>query len=283
MPYEIDVALLSNNGILREGLRHILTAGSFRITAAVSDAEDIVFPPRQSGEENPQIIIVDDGSSNRHLEVCGILHESYPEARVVVLADRFDFEAVVAAFRDGVDGYLVKEISSEPLIGALRLIALGEKVLPSEMATCMGDCPFPITSSPELADVNLSEREIEVLKLLILGSANKVIGRRLGICEATVKVHVKAALRKLHVENRTQAAIWAVQRGLAGYEGSDAAASLGNEAAIGRTPFRFGNQRARDISMASTPLRPGTSLLGTSGHDILLAPNPSRPAPAMLT
>ena len=65
-----------------------------------------------------------------------------------------------------------------------------------------------------MADVNLSEREIEILRCLILGYANKVISRRLDISEATVKVHVKAILRKLRVSNRTQAAIWAVKRGL---------------------------------------------------------------------
>jgi two-component system nitrate/nitrite response regulator NarL len=62
--------------------------------------------------------------------------------------------------------------------------------------------------------VNLSDREIEILKCLVAGEANKVISRRLLITEATVKVHIKAILRKLHAINRTQAAIWAVVRGL---------------------------------------------------------------------
>lgn len=91
--------------------------------------------------------------------------------------------------------------------------------MPSEMAMFLGTRSYPLDRSTQLADVNLSDRELQVLQMLILGSANKVIGRELGICEATVKVHVKAALRKLHVSNRTQAAIWAVQHGLIGYDG----------------------------------------------------------------
>src|SRR5690606_12830235 len=112
MPSDIDVALLSNNGILREGLRHILSTNSFRITSAVSEADDIVFPAGEPADGRVRIIIVDDGSTDRCLEVCETLHEQAPDAKVVVLADRFDFDVVVAAFRKGIDGYLVKEISS---------------------------------------------------------------------------------------------------------------------------------------------------------------------------
>lgn len=222
MPTTIEVSLLSSNGILREGLRHILIDCAFRVPSAVSNPEEISFSPA-NGEDVDQIIIVDESFAGEGADLCVRLRARHPAALLVILADHFEFDAVVNAFRWGVDGYLIKEISSEPLIGALRLIALGEKVLPSDMATCMGERPYPAGWSVNLSDVNLSDREIEVLQLLILGSANKVIGRCLGICEATVKVHVKAALRKLRVSNRTQAAIWAVQRGLIGYDAEQAA------------------------------------------------------------
>jgi two-component system nitrate/nitrite response regulator NarL len=217
MSGDIEVALLSSNGILREGLRHILVERALKVTSAVSDPEKISFPPMMT-DGIRHIIIVDDGFAKEGMQLCPRLREQHPGALLVILADHFDFDSVATAFRWGVDGYLVKEISSEPLIGALRLVALGEKVLPSELATCMGERPYASGWTVNLSDVNLSEREMQVLQLLILGSANKVIGRCLGICEATVKVHVKAALRKLQVSNRTQAAIWAVQRGLTGYD-----------------------------------------------------------------
>ena len=225
MPSDIEISLLSSNRILREGLRHILTGHNFRVACATSDPGAICLGHRHE-QPVPRIIMIDDASVAEGDGLCAALRRQHPDVRLVILADLFDFDAVVSYFREGVDGYLVKEISSEPLIGALRLVALGEKVFPSELAISMGEHPCPMPSSVNLSDVDLSAREIEVLRLLIQGSANKVIGRQLGICEATVKVHVKAALRKLHVANRTQAAIWAMQHGLAAYDGARAAFGL---------------------------------------------------------
>src|SRR3546814_2865264 len=105
---------------------------------------------------------------------------------------------------------LVKEISCEPLISSLHWVALGEKVMPTQIARTVanGVAGFKRNNWREsIADVNWSEREVEILRCLILGYANKVISRRLDISEATVKVHVKAILRKLRVSNRTQAEI----------------------------------------------------------------------------
>lgn len=226
-----NVALLSKNGIFREGLKHILVSNDFDVICAVSEPNQIKLSAVERSDVNHAIIIVDDGLSAEGLGLADEVKAVLPEARVVILADHFDFDTVVQAFRHGIDGYMIKEISTEPLIGALRLVATGEKVLPSEMATSLGERPYPMGWSVNLSDVNLSDREVEVLQLLISGAANKVIGRRLGICEATVKVHVKAALRKLRVSNRTQAAIWAVQRGLVAYD-EQKAAIVSNEAAV---------------------------------------------------
>ena len=211
MPVIILVTLLLGSGLLCEGLRHLLSGNGIAVTAAASRV-DICAPPSESARH---IILIDDSLVRREPDLCKEIKSAHNDAKLVILADRFDFETVVGAVQQGIDGYLVRDISPEPLIGALRLIALGEKVLPSEMAIRLGELRYP-NRTPDLTDVNLSDREVEVLRLLVQGSANKVIGRRLGICEATVKVHVKAALRKIRVANRTQAAIWAVQRGLAG-------------------------------------------------------------------
>jgi two-component system nitrate/nitrite response regulator NarL len=211
MPVNILVTLLLRSGLLCEGLRHLLSGNGIDVAVAASHA-DIAAHSDQSARH---VILIDESLVRGEPDLCKEIRSAHDDAKLVILADRFDFEAVVGAVQQGIDGYLVRDISPEPLIGALRLIALGEKVLPSEMAIRLGELRYP-SKTPDLADVNLSDREVEVLRLLVQGSANKVIGRRLGICEATVKVHVKAALRKIRVANRTQAAIWAVQRGLAG-------------------------------------------------------------------
>ncbi|KQX20052.1 hypothetical protein ASD39_09170 [Sphingomonas sp. Root50] len=121
------------------------------------------------------ILIVDYGHAGQDVGFCQKLKKDHP-ARLVMLADRLDSEWVKAA--------LMRENSLHRAEGATLACAL------------------------------LSDREVEVLRELGKGCANKTIARRLGISEATVKVHVKATLRKLQVANRTQAAIWAMQNGL---------------------------------------------------------------------
>lgn len=216
MPEKISIALLGS-GILREGLQRILSENNFTITLSTKSVEDLW--PRNNGEIVPyKILLLDESIVKAEADIYHRLRNDMPDVSLVVLADIFDFELMVNAFRNGISGYIIKDISPKPLIESLRLVALGEKVMPSEMAMFLGTRSYPAGWSRQLASVNLSEREIQVLQLLIMGAANKVIGRELGICEATVKVHVKAALRKLQVSNRTQAAIWAVQHGLIGYD-----------------------------------------------------------------
>lgn len=218
MKQAIEVTLIGMNEISREGLGRILSSENFRIKASVHDADAINC--NSVGDETgkyPQIIIVDRGANGEGLEVCRQMTRDYPFSRVVLLVDGYEYDEVAMAFRMGVDGYIVKEISCEPLFESLRLIAMGEKVLPSQLAESLITQRINCQSGDwetNARAVLLSDRETEVLTCLTLGMANKVISRRHNISEATVKVHVKAILRKLRVANRTQAAIWAVQHGL---------------------------------------------------------------------
>lgn len=211
---DISVALVGS-GILREGLQRILSENALKISLSTKNICDL-WKNTDHEAADYNVILIDEGAIKDNQEVYERLHRERPDVAIMILADTFDFEGLVNAFRSGVSGYVIKDISPEPFVESLRLVALGEKVMPSEMAVFLGARSYPVGWSTQLANVNLSDREIQVLQMLILGAANKVIGRRLGICEATVKVHVKAALRKLHVSNRTQAAIWAVQHGLIG-------------------------------------------------------------------
>ncbi|MBO9623909.1 MAG: response regulator transcription factor [Sphingomonas sp.] len=207
----IRVALLGHNSIIREGLSRILAEANFNVTQSVDSAS------RLSDAEDDLLIIVDGGFEGDDAEGITHLREQLPNTKVVLLSETFDLPAMVCAFRAGVHGYIVKEISCEPLIASLRLVAMGEKVMPSNLADVL-----PLHSGGNLherdretlANANLSARELEILTFLIMGCPNKVISRRLSISEATVKVHVKGILRKLCVRNRTQAAIRAVNAGL---------------------------------------------------------------------
>lgn len=215
MQQSIEITLIGMNEIAREGLARILASDNFIVKSSIEE-KNLIHSSNIDGRIE-DIVIVDAGINSEGLERCRQIKREYPGYHVVLLADGFEYDEVAAAFRFGVDGYLVKEISCEPLFESLRLIALGEKVLPSQLAENLCSQRAAVLSDDWATNaraVLLSDREVEVLACLTLGMANKIISRRHNISEATVKVHVKAILRKLRVANRTQAAIWAVQHGL---------------------------------------------------------------------
>ena len=135
---------------------------------------------------------------------------------VVFLAKTLDADEIADSFACGVDGFLLEEISPQALVNSLKLVALGEKVFPSQIVALMLASGWANRSSKNARAPYgglLSDRELEVVNWLIRGTPNKVIAGKMSIADATVKVHVKAILRKAGVDNRTQAAIWAMQKG----------------------------------------------------------------------
>lgn len=222
MVANVNVALLGRNTLVREGLSRILTEDSFHIAQSVEDLSGL--RPHITDESTGDfLVVVDSGSEAFSQESVQKLQERCPNGRIVILADEFDFEGMVSVFQAGVHGYIVKQIACEPLLGSLKLVAMGEKVLPSELVSLL-PAAMMVTRAPparEALTESLSEREFETLQCLIAGYPNKIIARKLGISEATVKVHVKAILRKLKLHNRTQAAMWAVSNGIDMQGGDD--------------------------------------------------------------
>ncbi|MXP44341.1 LuxR C-terminal-related transcriptional regulator [Allopontixanthobacter sediminis] len=163
------------------------------------------------------LVVVDCDDLAEGLRGVADLVDVFSDRQLVLLASKFDMDFIVSAFNCGVHGFILKEISCNSLVGSLKLVALGEKIMPSRLADHL---PNWISNDvvaqhhkSETLDL-LSEREKETLRCLVSGYPNKIIARRMDISEATVKVHVKAILRKLEVQNRTQAAIWAVNNRL---------------------------------------------------------------------
>ncbi len=214
----VQISLLGENEIAREGLRKILSSENFNIRESFSDVGKLVTALHSgvtAGELH--VIIVDHSHRNVGLDACRTLAAVKGDSRLVLLAEQYVFEDVAEAFQVGVDGVIIKEISCEPLIESIMLVALGEKVFPSQLANNLTTCTPTVENGDwraSAASVGLSAREIEILESIMAGMANKVIARQFDICEATVKVHVKAILRKLDVDNRTQAATWAVKQGI---------------------------------------------------------------------
>lgn len=211
---EIRLVVIGRQEIAREGLRRILVDQGFIVEASAH--HDLDFAGR--GENlHPHLIIVASDTVDEGVDICTIMRLALPDSRIVLLTSECDLDSISRAIAAGVDGYLTNTIPCEPLVGALKLVLMGEKVVPTQIVNALIDNhPQPRAGGAAAAnlDVNLSDREKVILQRLVCGEANKLISRRLAISEATVKVHVKAILRKLHVLNRTQAAIWAVNHGL---------------------------------------------------------------------
>ena len=219
MAYPVNVRLLCGNAIVREGLSRILTERDFRVNQYPNIAaalQKVEVPEEDTG---PSLLLIDNGTEELDADSVAVLQRKFPCSYLVVLSDRFDFQIMLKAFRLGAMGYIIKEISCDRLVATLHLVAMGERVLPPQLAD-------ELQSRPTLTEVleverpvdaaSLSDRELEIRRWLIMGWPNKVISKRMDISEATVKVHVKAVLRKLRVKNRTQAAIWAANHGMRG-------------------------------------------------------------------
>jgi len=174
-------------------------------------------------DTKPFLLIID--AANDHEAICRqmqLLKEERPSARMVMLVDHYDLKQVLAAFQAGADAYLIKSVSCEVLVKSLDLVMLGEAVFPSAVLNLVrdhangADAEEGDGNEAEAGDLEqkhapkgLSVRETVILRCLMEGDSNKLIARKFDITEATVKVHVKAILRKVHAKNRTQAAIWA--------------------------------------------------------------------------
>lgn len=209
------ISLFGDNEIAREGLKRLLVEGGFETRCmAVEDIRRVVA---ELPDEPEHLIAIDTQSGEAGLAACSLIREHLALARIVLIGDGCDSATVRQSLAIGANGYLARQVSYEPLILMLELVSMGEKVLPTEFVDDFASNGH-IAAVTKWDDVkarnNLSDREIGILRCLVEGDANKVIARKLGIAEATVKVHVKAILRKLHVLNRTQAAIWVVNQGL---------------------------------------------------------------------
>lgn len=219
MSCSVNVFLLCRNSIVREGLSRILAEREFNIIQSASSCDGLVAMSDSAQDAVPQLSLIDNGIEECDAESLAALQSRFPRSHLVMLSDRFDFQIMLRAFQLGTRAYIVKDISCERLVATLQLVATGERVLPPQLADELQARPG-FANAPEIeksADTAcLSEREREILRWLIMGCPNKIISRHMEISEATVKVHVKAVLRKLSVKNRTQAAIWAANHGMRG-------------------------------------------------------------------
>jgi two-component system, NarL family, nitrate/nitrite response regulator NarL len=214
----IATKLLCGNALLQAGLAQLLSGTCFDVIAPTSAG---MATSQHHTQPEPTLCIVDaTGSPEQALELIQDAKRQHPAVRVVAIANRLDVQAVHSAVSAGVDSFCLATSTRDVLIKTLELTILGEKILPGSLVRTLFDqelghsgtaevIPLADRRAPDLRAQKLSPRETVILQSLMGGDPNKVIARKLDITEATIKVHVKAILRKIGVANRTQAAMWA--------------------------------------------------------------------------
>lgn len=206
------VSLICRNPLQREGLARILSASDFEVLSSAADVRDVDWAQTDG---NALAVIDTDLTTDAVGAVQSILAQN-PTLKCVLLVDMLDMRVMLDAFRAGAHAYLVKDMDYVPLVTTLKLAAQGQKIVPPNIIDALEGQALsfsdPAGAEKALDSANLSQRETDVLCCLMAGHSNKVIARSLDVSEATVKVHVKAILRKLKVGNRTQAAIWATNK-----------------------------------------------------------------------
>jgi len=223
-----EIVLIGKNVLIREGIARILHAANFCVPVSALSPEEL---PSSLQAEKLMFLIVHTGDGfDLVIAQIGFVKERYPDARIAIVSDNYRPVELASAFRAGANGYFVNVNSCDAFIKSVELVTMGETVFPPAFLSFALDVKRErererettqhgeevraiLVASDDAISPQLSPREKAILSRLIEGDSNKCIARKIDIAEATVKVHVKAILRKIRVQNRTQAAIWGMNHG----------------------------------------------------------------------
>jgi two-component system, NarL family, nitrate/nitrite response regulator NarL len=204
----ITVLVVDDHPLFRRGIKAMLAAHTgLHVVGEAADAPEAL---RLAAALAPQVILLDNhlpGASG--VQTLPGLRECAPQAQVLMLTMSEDEQDLADALRAGARGYLLKTADAEVLVEAIERAARGESSVSPEMTGKLVSAmqAAPVNASSALD--RLSPREQEILAQIALGASNKEIARTLGIAETTVKIHVQHILRKLQLDSRVQAAVYA--------------------------------------------------------------------------
>ena len=209
------VVLVDDHDLFRTGLVNLLTEQGVHVVGEASRGEAAI---RLVHDLAPDVVVMDlnlPGISG--VDATREILAAAPRTRVVVLTISADDGDVVAAVLAGACGYLLKDSTIQQLVDGIRAAAEGESLISPQVASKVLQIVRAQNAVVETTDAlraELSERELEVLKLIAIGKDNAEIARELFISPKTVKNHISNILMKLHIDNRIQAAVYAVRNGL---------------------------------------------------------------------
>jgi DNA-binding NarL/FixJ family response regulator len=200
----IKILIVDDHNIVRQGLAALLkTVPGLTVAAEASDGEQAVELFRR---HKPDVTLMDLRLPKMNgVDAIAKIRDGTPGARIIVLTTFDGDEDIYRALQAGARGYLLKGMDLAELTEAIRTVHAGRTRIPPRVAEKLAE---------RMSGASLTARELEVLRLIVAGRSNKDIGTALFISEATVKTHVNSLLSKLGVEDRTQAATTALQRGI---------------------------------------------------------------------
>jgi NarL family two-component system response regulator LiaR len=216
MAETIRILIADDHAIVRRGLRTLIASEPGM--EVVGEAADGIEAVDQARTLRPDVILMDIVMPRQSgLEAIAQIVEEDAQARILVITSFAEDDKVFPAIKAGALGYLLKDTSPEQLLQAIYAVHRGESSLHPTIALKVirelnNPPPLPPTEDP------LTEREVEVLRLVAQGMTNQEIAERLVISERTVGNHVGSILAKLHLANRTQATLYALREGLASLE-----------------------------------------------------------------
>ena len=213
MAKPIRVLIADDHAIVREGQRALIeTEPGMELVGEAADGVEAVHMARTL---QPDVILLDLLMPRKGgVEAIQEIKAENTDARILVLTSFAEDEKVYAAIKAGALGYLLKDASPQQILAAIREVHRGEPSMPPVIAHKLMS-ELQRTSNLPLTEDPLTERELEILRLVAQGLPNLEIAERLVISERTVRTHVSNILSKLHLANRTQAALYALREGLA--------------------------------------------------------------------
>ena len=206
------VLIVDDQTLFRSGLAGLLNEDS-RV-AVVGQAADGAEAVKQASALKPDVVLMDVKMPNLDgVEATRRIVAEHPEIKILILTT-FDADTfVLQALRAGASGYVLKDSQPQAIVSSILAVLSGERVMASAVANRVLDMLTGTTTAKDFYD-GLTVREIEILKLMAMGQANKQIARRLEISEKTVRNHVSHMYEKLQIYDRSQAVLYAVRKGL---------------------------------------------------------------------
>jgi two-component system nitrate/nitrite response regulator NarL len=210
------VLLIDDHALFRVGLLELLERRGIEVVDAVGDCDVGLRLIRDCA---PDVVLLDlrmPGPGG--IEILKRVRADGLDRRVAMLTTSTEEQDLIASLQAGANGYLLKDMEPDELVAALTDIVAGKTIVAPELtgilAQALRPVPQPTQPEPRAGAADLTPREKEILCHLAAGQSNKGIARELGIADGTVKLHVKAILRKLSVRSRVEAAVMAVEQGL---------------------------------------------------------------------